>query len=298
MGCDGTHGGTHGGRTVDGVAALFDRVAATYDSGGVEFFAHFGRRLVALAGVAPGHRVLDVGAGRGAVLFPAARVAGAGGHVTGIDLAPQMVGLTAETIHNEGVTNAEMLLGDAAAPAFPSATFDVVLGGLVACFLPCPLRAFHAYHRLLRPGGRLGLSTFDDAGADYGFLTALLERFGDDDAQVADPTEPAVTGPDLLDAALATAGFDELHVTTEEHVAVFRDHDHWWDWQWSHGQRRLLEAVPDRAAAAFRRAAYDELERLRRPDGSFAVRCVVRYTVARRAPVPAEGDAMRPCAAA
>ena len=52
--------------------AVFNAVAADYDAEGVGIFAHFGRRLVAAAGVAPGERVLDVATGRGAVLVPAA----------------------------------------------------------------------------------------------------------------------------------------------------------------------------------------------------------------------------------
>jgi len=61
------------------VVAVFDRAAATYDRVGPRFFSHFGRRLTELAELAPGMRVLDVAAGRGAVLFPAAEKVGAAG---------------------------------------------------------------------------------------------------------------------------------------------------------------------------------------------------------------------------
>ncbi|MGH3075842.1 MAG: methyltransferase type 11, partial [Gaiellales bacterium] len=51
-------------------ASIFNRLVSDYDAG-AGAFAHFGRRLVALASVEPGQRVLDVATGRGAVLFPA-----------------------------------------------------------------------------------------------------------------------------------------------------------------------------------------------------------------------------------
>ena len=73
------------------VIAGFTRAAARYDTGGTEFFTAIGRRLVDLAGVHAGARVLDVGCGKGAVTLPAARLAGKGGHVTGIDLAGPML---------------------------------------------------------------------------------------------------------------------------------------------------------------------------------------------------------------
>ena len=71
------------------VAASFDHLAPEYDFAGC--FVHFGQRLVDVVGVQPGHCVLDVASGRGAVLFPAAERAGAGDRVVGIDLAEGMV---------------------------------------------------------------------------------------------------------------------------------------------------------------------------------------------------------------
>jgi ubiquinone/menaquinone biosynthesis C-methylase UbiE len=63
----------HASESPDGkrlVAALYDRVAPDYADLGPPLFAHAGRRLVEIAAVAPGDRVLDVATGRGAVLFP------------------------------------------------------------------------------------------------------------------------------------------------------------------------------------------------------------------------------------
>jgi O-methyltransferase / aklanonic acid methyltransferase len=53
------------------VVGVFGRAAPTYDQVGPRPFAHFGRRLVELAELRPTDEVLDVAAGRGAVLFPA-----------------------------------------------------------------------------------------------------------------------------------------------------------------------------------------------------------------------------------
>ncbi|MBI4192001.1 MAG: methyltransferase domain-containing protein [Betaproteobacteria bacterium] len=64
-----------------------------------------GERLVELAQLAPGTSVLDVAAGRGAVLFPAAKRVGARGHVIGIDLSSDMVRETAAEIRGAGWQN-------------------------------------------------------------------------------------------------------------------------------------------------------------------------------------------------
>src|SRR5215467_8227718 len=94
------------------VAALYSLVAPMYGTVGPAVFAHFGRGLVEMMGISTGARVLDVAAGRGAILFPAAEKAGAAGRVTGIDLAGKMVQGTAADIERRGLKQAIMLLMD------------------------------------------------------------------------------------------------------------------------------------------------------------------------------------------
>lgn len=109
------------------VAALYTRVAPQYEAHGPPFFAHAGRRLVKVAGVAEGDVVLDVAAGRGAVLLAAAVRVGRDGRVIGIDLAEGMVEQTGAAIARYGLWNAEMRLMDAERLAFAAATFGHVI---------------------------------------------------------------------------------------------------------------------------------------------------------------------------
>src|SRR4051812_38302945 len=81
--------------------ALFNRLVPDYDAAGD--FARFAQRLVELAEVAPGQRVLDVASGRGAVLFAAALPVGVSGAVVGGDLAEQMVAATRAEAVRRGV---------------------------------------------------------------------------------------------------------------------------------------------------------------------------------------------------
>ena len=109
-----------------------------------------------------GDRLLDVGCGPGASLIPATAVVGTAGSVTGIDLAPGMVTATAAELDRLGLSQASVRIGDAAAPDFPDGSFDAVLAGLVLFFLPDPVAAARKYAQLLRPGGRLAVSTFQE----------------------------------------------------------------------------------------------------------------------------------------
>ena len=94
-------------------SAVWSRAATTYSHVGPRFFQHFGARLVSLAPIEPGSRVLDVAAGRGAALFPAAEKVGPQGEVVGIDYSEGMVGQTNAEIGACGLTNAGMLHMDA-----------------------------------------------------------------------------------------------------------------------------------------------------------------------------------------
>jgi O-methyltransferase / aklanonic acid methyltransferase len=60
----------------DQIAAGFAGIADSYGTTGGEFFLQIARRLVDIAGILPGERVLDIGCGKGAATIPAAMAAG------------------------------------------------------------------------------------------------------------------------------------------------------------------------------------------------------------------------------
>ncbi|SED73912.1 Methyltransferase domain-containing protein [Streptomyces sp. 2224.1] len=103
-----------------GVTNAFKNAADSYDRGGVGFFTPMGRRLVDLAAPRPGERLLDVGCGRGAALFPAARAVGPAGRVVGIDIADTMIEAARAEAARAGADNVELLVMDAERPRTPS----------------------------------------------------------------------------------------------------------------------------------------------------------------------------------
>lgn len=268
--------------------AAFDEAAETYDAVGVPFFAVFGRHLVELVGVGPGMRVLDVGTGRGAVLLPAAEAVGPGGHVLGIDLAPEMVRRTGADAMARGLPHVRVEVGDAADPPRPPEPLDAVLSSLVLFFLPDPALALRRWASLLRPGGTLGLVTFLADPDDDVFRDVLQRHI---------PAPPGPTEPDdtpaepssfelvkderWLDRVLLEAGLSGVDRHVLRHRTPFVDGDQLWAWVWSHGMREVLQLVPAQAHAALRE---DMVDALRRRNGheDLAVHVTVRFTVARR----------------
>jgi ubiquinone/menaquinone biosynthesis C-methylase UbiE len=77
------------------IATAFDNSADTYEQVGVAYFGPMGTELVRRAAPEPGADALDLGCGRGHVLFPLAAAVGPTGRVTGVDLSARMVELCA-----------------------------------------------------------------------------------------------------------------------------------------------------------------------------------------------------------
>ncbi len=227
-----------------GPAAVFHRVADTYDNVGVPWFRPIAAGLIAELAVQPGERALDIGCGRGAALMPLADAVGPTGTVLGIDLAPRMVQLTAADIADR--PHVQVQLGNATAPNLPPSSFDVIASSLVLFFMPDPGAALRQWVALAVPGGRVGVSTFAGQDERWQHIDALFAPYLSQ--QMLDARTSGRRGPFASDDGVADLFSDSglVDVRTARHtiVAEFRDAAHFLEFTWSHGQRAMWEAVP------------------------------------------------------
>lgn len=251
------------------VAGLFDRAAPAYDRIGPRFFAYFGRRLAEIAGVSEGAAVLDAAAGRGASLIPAAEAAGKNGYVIGIDISPAMVRETARQLEIRSLKNAEVQRMDAEKLAFPDGSFDIVLGGFCVFFFHDPEKALGGFNRVLRPGGKLALSTWGEY-EDRDWARETAKKYCESNP-LAEMTARRFDTPDALAGILERAGFFNIAVREETKDFLYGTPEEWWQTQYSHGIRGILERVEMTCGAegleAFKREAFAFFESRRGPDG-------------------------------
>ena len=241
------------------VRTQFNAIAPDYDSG-PGCFAHFGRRLVEAAGVAPGQRVLDVASGRGAVLLPSAERVGKSGEVVGVDLAEEMARATNDEAARRGL-RARVRVMDAERLDFPDASFDRVLCGFGIMFFPDQERALGEFRRVLKPGGRIGVSTWHRTQNSE--LEAVLNEFG-----VTMTRQPGwITEPEALSRLLARAGFAAVRVNTDAQTFRYADVDEYWRQARGTGMRRALDALDSAQADRVRTALADRVRPRQRPDG-------------------------------
>jgi SAM-dependent methyltransferase len=122
--------------------------------------APVGNRLIELAAIRPGHRVLDIATGIGEPALTAARVVGPGGTVVGTDISPGMLEVARARATDLGIENVEFHEMDAEALDLPEGSFNAVLCRFGLMFLPNLEQALGGIRRLLVPGGDFAASTW------------------------------------------------------------------------------------------------------------------------------------------
>jgi SAM-dependent methyltransferase len=193
----------------------------------------------------PGADVPDVAAGRGAILFAAAQQVGPSGRVRGTDLSADMVRETLADIHHAGWQHVTMQQMDAEQLDFPAAAFDRVLCGFSLWFFSQPHRALHEFFRVLRPEGRVGLTTWAEGSFLQWCQREMTASLPPQDPPTVGGQEaaPRFGTPARLEVALQQAGFVDIRVTMEEAEFVYTQEEDWWLSLWSHAIRRRLEQL-------------------------------------------------------
>jgi len=266
------------------VAALFDALSGTYDAVGVDFFQPIAAQLLAALGPRAGERWLDVGCGRGAVLLPAAAAVGPSGAAVGLDISPAMVAQARTQAAALGLPNVELRVEDAQALALAGERFDVVSSSLVLFFLAEPGAALATWRQLLRPGGRLGVTTFGPVDPRWEHVDSLFEPFLP--PALRDARTSGKRGPFASDAAMEQlvrdAGFSEVRTVAASIPVRFADAGQWHAFSWSTAQRAMWLAVPEPARSGLRSEAERRLAAFAGADGAIVFEQPVRHTLARR----------------
>ena len=160
---------------------------------------------VAVAALEPGERVLDLGSGGGIDVLLSARRVGQAGRVYGLDASPEMISLARANAAAAAAGNVEFLPGSIEDVPLPPGHVDAVISNCVINLSADKPRVLAEAFRVLRPGGRLGVSdVIASEDADPAARAAAERRVG--------CASGTVTAAQYREQLLA-AGFTRVSIT-------------------------------------------------------------------------------------
>ncbi|MFN8132585.1 MAG: methyltransferase domain-containing protein [Solirubrobacteraceae bacterium] len=215
------------------MSEMWDSVAPAWERHATAVDAHVAPGTAALldaAQIGAGDTVLDIAAGAGGAGLAAAARTGPTGRVVLADDAPGMVAAAARRAAD--LPHVTTLLCDQVRIDAEDASVDAVICRHGLMFAPEPAAAVREAGRVLRPGGRYAVMTWDTRAANP-WLGLIMDAVG---AQFGVPFPPpglpgpfSIDDPDLLAGALAAGGLEDVHVrriATPLHTASL---EAWWD---------------------------------------------------------------------
>ena len=131
------------------------------------------------------------------------------------------------------------------------------------------------FKRVLKPDGKIAISTWGEMGRSRHVLKDRLASFGVDSSVTAYPMPSA----EELNNIFSEAGFQSVEITPDSLDHRYANFDHWIECLWRHGTRSALEKLNDEQFQILKQQLCEELESENRPDG-FHEEFNVFYTIA------------------
>ncbi len=180
-----------------------------------QYMAAATQAMLDLAGVSPGHRVLDLAAGTGDQSLDAARRVGPSGYVLATDNSASMLKAAAESALEAGLANVDTRVLDAQAIDLEADTFDAAVCRNGLMFLPDLQLALTGILRVLKPGARFAAVVWSTPEKNpYMSISLNVARrlLGDLGPAPAVQVALSMGRPGLLDEELRRAAFRDVRV--------------------------------------------------------------------------------------
>ncbi len=261
-----------------------EEIWRTYDATEARLTAPVSERMVDLAGLRPGMRVLDLATGRGEPAIAAAHRVGPSGSVLGVELSASMLEMARERAARAGLSNLELRVGNAESlEGVPTAHFHATLVRWGLMYMESPVAALFAARRAMVPRGVLVAAVWAEPErvSYYTLPRRVLEKY-----RRPSPIDPESPGTfryadrERLHRDFRSAGFTIEHVEEMEiPVMEAATGPELVAWTRAFGLTRLLDELPEATQQAWEHDLIEAAEPLRR-DGFVRLGGVTRIVMA------------------
>ncbi len=177
-------------------------------------------RLVELAGIRQGNRVLDVATGIGEPAVTAARKVGPTGKVTAIDLSPRMLAIARERAKEIGLTNIiEFQEADAESLQLPSSSVDAIVCRFGLMFMPDLASTLKTLRDSLVPDGRIAAAVWSSIDRAPSFLLPfeiVSKETGTPPPPPGSPGPFSLADTNVLRQKFENAGFQDVKIESSK----------------------------------------------------------------------------------
>jgi len=202
----------------------WDKAAGFYDDSWKEQLKPAQDKLLEMAEIKPGEKVLETSCGTGLVTFRAAGQADPGGEVVATDLSGTMIELAEDLADQQGIDNITFQRMDAEQLDLEDNQFDKAICSLGLMYFPFPVEGLREMYRVLKPGGKAVVAIWGERkNCGWADIFPIVDK------HVASEVCPMFfqqgTG-NTLNNSMETAGFENIDTVRFKKKLHFSGRDH------------------------------------------------------------------------